>query len=218
MRLPHGPAQTWRGGCIGVQFYALSGGSSLFFTFWNNDAGEGTRTSCALPHVIFGGDTRIWTGESGFCRPLPYHLAMSPFVSMPTLSCGHWTWSGQRGSDSLPPPWQGGALPDELCPQMVPRAGVEPATRGFSVLCSTNWAIWAKWRPGTDSNRRPLAWQASVLTNWTTGPFLSGWSGGNNWTRTSDPLLVRQRATGMALPHIRAIPRLLYIDFFSHGL
>ncbi len=25
-------------------------------------------------------------------------------------------WSGQRGSNSLPPPWQGGALPDELCP------------------------------------------------------------------------------------------------------
>jgi len=23
-------------------------------------------------------------------------------------------WSGLRGSNSLPPPWQGGALPDEL--------------------------------------------------------------------------------------------------------
>ena len=28
-----------------------------------------------------------------------------------------------------------------------------------------------KWRPGRGSNPRPLAWQASVLTNWTTGPF-----------------------------------------------
>ena len=27
-------------------------------------------------------------------------------------------WSGQRGSNSLPPPWQGGALPDELCPHI----------------------------------------------------------------------------------------------------
>ena len=27
-----------------------------------------------------------------------------------------------------------------------------------------------KWRPGTGSNRRPPAWQAGVLTNWTTGP------------------------------------------------
>ena len=29
-------------------------------------------------------------------------------------------WSGQRGSNSLPPPWQGGALPDELCPHKTP--------------------------------------------------------------------------------------------------
>ena len=26
----------------------------------------------------------------------------------------------------------------------MPRTGIEPVTRGFSVLCSTNWAIWAK--------------------------------------------------------------------------
>ena len=43
------------------------------------------------------------------------------------------------------------------------------------------------WRPETGSNRRPPAWQAGVLTNWTTGPF-----GGNNRARTCDPLLVRQ--------------------------
>ena len=55
-----------------------------------------------------------------------------------TLLGGVSFWSGLRGSNSLPPPWQGGALPDELSPQMVPRAGIEPATRGFSVLCSTN--------------------------------------------------------------------------------
>ena len=30
---------------------------------------------------------------------------------------GSRVWSGQRGSNSLPPPWQGGALPDELCPR-----------------------------------------------------------------------------------------------------
>ena len=54
-----------------------------------------------------------------------------------------------RGSNPLPPPWQGGALPDELRPLMVqsgpetglflvPPVGIEPTTRGFSVLCSTN--------------------------------------------------------------------------------
>ena len=34
-----------------------------------------------------------------------------------------------------------------------------------------------KWRPGWGSNPRPLAWQASVLTNWTTGPYLVGTTG-----------------------------------------
>ena len=65
-------------------------------------------------------------------------------------------WSGLRGSNSLPPPWQGGALPDELNPQeknmqlsapaiadtatysLVPPIGIEPMTRGFSVPCSTD--------------------------------------------------------------------------------
>ena len=26
----------------------------------------------------------------------------------------------------------------------MPRTGIEPVTRGFSVLCSTDWAIWAQ--------------------------------------------------------------------------
>ena len=29
------------------------------------------------------------------------------------------SWSGLRGSNSLPPPWQGGALPDELNPHNI---------------------------------------------------------------------------------------------------
>ncbi len=37
---------------------------------------------------------------------MPYHLAIAPYKK----------WSGLRGSNSLPPPWQGGALPDELNP------------------------------------------------------------------------------------------------------
>ena len=52
-------------------------------------------------------------------------------------------WSGLRGSNPPPPPWQGGALPNELNPHsglmpLVPPVGIEPTTRGFSVLCSTN--------------------------------------------------------------------------------
>ena len=71
--------------------------------------------------------------RSWCCRPTPYHLAIAPY------------WSGLRGSNSLPPPWQGGALPDELNPHI---------------------------RPGWDSNSRPPPWQGGVLTNWTTGPLV----------------------------------------------
>ena len=97
-----------------------------------------------------GGATRIRTGESGICSPLPYHLAMAPYIififpwrvlhgNMSGASGQSRTgdtrifspllyllsyrgkWSGQRDSNSLPPPWQGGALPNELCPHMLHR-------------------------------------------------------------------------------------------------
>ena len=39
-------------------------------------------------------------------------------------------WSGLRDSNSLPPPWQGGALPDELNPQTI--VLLYPAGAGLS--------------------------------------------------------------------------------------
>ena len=39
-------------------------------------------------------------------------------------------WSGLRDSNSLPPPWQGGALPDELNPQTI--VLLYPARAGLS--------------------------------------------------------------------------------------
>ena len=80
-------------------------------------------------------------------------------------------WSRLSESNQQPADYKSAALPVELSRHMVPRGGLEPPTRGFSVPCSTNWATEAKnWRSGRDSNPRPLAWQASVLTIWTTGP------------------------------------------------
>ena len=45
-------------------------------------------------------------------------------------------WSGLRGSNPLPPPWQGGALPDELNPQTYGAFGRNRTidTRIFSPL------------------------------------------------------------------------------------
>ena len=37
-------------------------------------------------------------------------------------------WSGLRGSNPPPRPWQGRALPNELNPQVVPPVGIEPTT------------------------------------------------------------------------------------------
>src|SRR5436190_24193745 len=65
-------------------------------------------------------------------------------------------WSGKRGSNSRPIPWQGIALPTELFPHvttcvvkikthhedaflnLVAWGGIEPPTQGFSILCSTD--------------------------------------------------------------------------------
>ena len=91
---------------------------------------------------------------SRICSPMPYHLAMAPKK-----------WSGQRDSNSLPPPWQGGALPNELCPQN----GASGRNR------TTDTGIF-----------RPLLYQQSyrgVCTSKTSG---------NNRARTCAPLLVRQ--------------------------
>ena len=53
-------------------------------------------------------------------------------------------WSGRRGSNSVPRPWQGRALPDELRPQTAP-------------LLQRLWCL----RPG--SNRRHADFQSAAL-------------------------------------------------------
>ena len=121
-------------------------------------------------------------------------------------------WSGLRDSNSLPPPWQGGALPDEL----NPHAGAfgrnrTNDTRIFSPLLY-QLSYKGKWRPRRGSNPRPLAWQASVLTNWTTRPY-----GGDYRARTCDPLLVRQMLSQLSYAPIRlsfSRQRWYYITFF----
>ena len=58
--------------------------------------------------------TRFELVDEGFADPClttwPRHHIWSDYY--------HSCWSGRRGSNSLPPPWQGGALPDELRPHI----------------------------------------------------------------------------------------------------
>ena len=64
--------------------------------------------------------------------------------------------------------------------------GLEPATCWLQISCSANWATPAlgcignafllkKWRSEGGSNPWPPAWQAGILTNWTTGPRCMPW-------------------------------------------
>ena len=96
----------------------------------------------------------------GLCRPLPYRLAMVPYLVFlenkgRLLSA---LWSGLRGSNSLPPPWQGGALPDELNPHNYGASGRNRTndTRIFSPLLYRlsyrgKLATWMGLEPTTSS-------------------------------------------------------------------
>ena len=48
------------------------------------------------------------------------------------LGYGAKKWSGLRDSNSLPPPWQGGALPNELCPHFVNASVILPQKADLS--------------------------------------------------------------------------------------
>ena len=75
-----------------------------------------------LANFFFGGgDARIRTGGEGFAGlclttwPRRHFPEKEPAVKTGSL----FTWSGQRGSNPRPQPWQGCALPAEPCPRCL---------------------------------------------------------------------------------------------------
>ena len=52
---------------------------------------------------------------------MPYRLAKSPYIKLYAIKAKIVLkiWSGKRGSNPRPPPWQGGALSTELFPQAL---------------------------------------------------------------------------------------------------
>ena len=87
--------------------------------------------------------------------------------------------SARRESNPRPSPWQGDIVP-LYHSRTVPRTGIEPVTRGFSVLCSTDWAIWAKKRVmGIEPTCS--AWKADILPlNYTRTCTLFNFQGTND--------------------------------------
>ena len=90
------------------------------FLFWS-----GRRGSNSLPGIPRMADAirRNPASPLDLTRSAPVEAASSssPLCQIPKedpiLSDGVFFWSGRRGSNSLPRPWQGRALPDELRPQ-----------------------------------------------------------------------------------------------------
>ena len=177
--------------------------------------GQGTIIKTGTPSVPILFDWSGWRGSLAFCLcKINVSLRLAVASNSPqdcyiiTFEPIDWkkNWSGWRGSNSLPPPWQGGALPDELHPHLDSRleAICEPLSWTQTKWClrsesnqrhvdfqstalptelqrhieqSVRSAHMFNWRPGTDSNRRPPAWQAGVLTDCTTGPNMVGTTG-----------------------------------------
>ena len=114
-------------------------------------------------------------------------------------------WSGRRGSNSLPPPWQGGALPDEL----------RPHTRHISVPSGA----LAK------ACERKILWGRGEISVLVTAVLLTRLPdkrltfrrGASDRNRTNDtgifsPLLYRLSYRGIESAFIPALPKIRFLN------
>ena len=81
--------------------------------------------------------------------PLGY-VTIQRTGAMDPCSCSP-LWSGRRGSNPLPPPWQGGALPDELRPRICGHAAY------IHVSATHDWCL------RSELNQRHADFQSAAL-------------------------------------------------------
>ncbi len=67
--------------------------------------------------AFFGGATRNRTGDKGFADPCLTAWPWRRILYEKAAAAALLSWSGKRGSNPPPQPWQGCALPNELFPQ-----------------------------------------------------------------------------------------------------
>ena len=106
----------------------------------------------------------LTAGRGSGWEPADTTVSAEEHAKKITTQMGGDFWSGRRGSNSLPRPWQGRALPDELRPQTAPllrHLGASGRsrtndTRIFSPLLY-QLSYRGIWRPRRGSNPRPPA-------------------------------------------------------------
>ena len=131
--------------------HVLAGG------YWDSNPGppepqSGALTNCAIPTICetlvqwlksLNVPKGIRTPDPRLRRPLLYPAELRTHVN---CFCNP---KRVMGIEPTYLAWKASVLPLNYTRiyikpfRVMPRAGIEPATRGFSVLCSTNWAIWA---------------------------------------------------------------------------
>ena len=95
----------------------------------------------AMLSGFFGGATRNRTGDKGFADPC---LTAWPWrrINVTNADANGFAsalfWSGLRGSNPPPSPWQGDALPNELNPHRSCRMTTRPLQNGASGRNRTN--------------------------------------------------------------------------------
>ena len=153
-------------------------------TGWGILFGAGDEESAEAPPAAeearrFRGSVPTAGRGSGW-EPADTTVSAEEHAKKITTQMGGDLWSGRRGSNSLPRPWQGRALPDELRPQMTPmfqRHGASGRsrtndTRIFSPLLYqlSYRGILSRVRLGSDAlkmaTRNGLEPSTSSVTGW----------------------------------------------------
>ena len=121
-------------------------------------------------------------------------------------------WSGRRGSNSLPPPWQGGALPDELRPHI---RCIYPCTLPFVSQTGPPRKLANARFCGEEEKFQCLS-QRSCFAR-LPDKRLTFRRGASDRNRTNDtgifsPLLYRLRYRGIESAFIPALPRIRFLN------
>ena len=125
-------------------------------------------------------------------------------------------WSGRRGSNSLPPPWQGGALPDELRPHI---RCIYPCTLPFVSQTGPPRKLANARFCGEEEKFQCLS-QRSCFAR-LPDKRLTFRRGASDRNRTNDtgifsPLLYRLSYRGIESAFIPALPRIRFLNRGPH--